>query len=105
MHVHLVNFQVLDKTELDTGQPIPLEPWETPPGRTPCASRGFEGARDHGLQGLPGKFPFHCHILDHEDHEMMRQFQSTNNPATVRGRTASAIPVKIASAVPPTALR
>ena len=28
MHVHLVRFQVLDKTDLDTGQPIPLEPWE-----------------------------------------------------------------------------
>jgi cysteine-rich repeat protein len=28
-----------------------------------------------------GKFPFHCHILDHEDHEMMRQFQATNDPA------------------------
>jgi cysteine-rich repeat protein len=27
-----------------------------------------------------GKFPFHCHILDHEDHEMMRQFQATNEP-------------------------
>jgi hypothetical protein len=27
-----------------------------------------------------GKFPYHCHILDHEDHEMMRQFQATNDP-------------------------
>jgi len=22
-----------------------------------------------------GKYPYHCHILEHEDHEMMRQFQ------------------------------
>jgi hypothetical protein len=30
-----------------------------------------------------GKFPQHCHILDHEDHEMMRQFQTINpRPAT-----------------------
>jgi hypothetical protein len=28
-----------------------------------------------------GRFPQHCHILDHEDHEMMRQFQTTNDPA------------------------
>jgi hypothetical protein len=28
-----------------------------------------------------GKFPYHCHILDHEDHEMMRQFQMVNDPA------------------------
>jgi spore coat protein A len=24
-----------------------------------------------------GLFPYHCHILEHEDHEMMRQFQAT----------------------------
>jgi len=24
-----------------------------------------------------GDFPYHCHILEHEDHEMMRQFVST----------------------------
>ena len=23
-----------------------------------------------------GLFPYHCHILEHEDHEMMRQFQT-----------------------------
>ncbi len=28
MHVHLVRFQILSKTDLTTGQPIPLEPWE-----------------------------------------------------------------------------
>ncbi|MEN8207544.1 MAG: multicopper oxidase domain-containing protein, partial [Pseudomonadota bacterium] len=28
MHVHLVRFQILSKTDLNTGQPIPLEPWE-----------------------------------------------------------------------------
>ena len=27
-----------------------------------------------------GRFPYHCHILDHEDHEMMRQFQATSGP-------------------------
>ena len=23
----------------------------------------------------PGNFPYHCHLLEHEDHEMMRQMQ------------------------------
>jgi hypothetical protein len=32
------------------------------------------------FEDYPGKFPFHCHILDHEDHEMMRQFQTTAAP-------------------------
>jgi hypothetical protein len=30
----------------------------------------------------PGRFSYHCHILDHEDHEMMRQFQTVHDPAS-----------------------
>jgi spore coat protein A len=82
MHVHLVMFQVLDKESLDTGQPIPLEAWEqttwkdtvrVPPRSKVRVVMDFED--------YLGRFPFHCHILDHEDHEMMRQFQTTNDPA------------------------
>ena len=29
------------------------------------------------FEDYPGRFPSHCHLLDHEDHEMMRQFQTT----------------------------
>jgi cysteine-rich repeat protein len=81
MHVHLVRFQVLDKTSITTGQPIPLEPWEdgtwkdtvrVPPRSTTRVIMDFED--------YLGRFPFHCHILDHEDHEMMRQFQTINEP-------------------------
>jgi hypothetical protein len=32
------------------------------------------------FEDYPGRFPYHCHILDHEDHEMMRQFRTTNDP-------------------------
>jgi spore coat protein A len=81
MHVHLVRFQVLDKKDFDTGVPIPLAPWEAgtwkdtvrvPPRSVVRVIMDFED--------YLGKFPFHCHILDHEDHEMMRQFQATNDP-------------------------
>jgi hypothetical protein len=27
------------------------------------------------FDGFPGKYPYHCHIIEHEDHEMMRQFE------------------------------
>ena len=27
------------------------------------------------FDSFTGKYPYHCHILEHEDHEMMRQFQ------------------------------
>jgi hypothetical protein len=26
------------------------------------------------FEGFQGLYPYHCHIIDHEDHEMMRQF-------------------------------
>jgi spore coat protein A len=82
MHVHLVKFQVLDKSDLASGIPIPLEPWEintwkdtvrVPPNSRVRIIMDFED--------YLGKFPYHCHILDHEDHEMMRQFQAMNDPA------------------------
>ncbi len=82
MHVHLVKFQILDKTDLNTGQPIPLEPWEfntwkdivrVPPNARARIIMDFED--------YLGRYPQHCHILDHEDHEMMRQFQTINDPA------------------------
>jgi spore coat protein A, manganese oxidase len=83
MHVHLVQFQVLEREDMDNpGQMLPLEPWEmttwkdtvrVPPRTITRVIMKFED--------YPGKFPYHCHILDHEDHEMMRQFQASFDPA------------------------
>ena len=87
MHVHLVRFQIVSKTDMTTGQPIQLQPWEAntwkdivhiPPNVRARIIMDFED--------YPGRFPNHCHLLDHEDHEMMRQFQTTtgvcNNDGT-----------------------
>jgi spore coat protein A len=81
MHMHLVAFQVLDRQSIDpvTGLPIgPREPpatnergWkdtvQAPPSQITRVIARFED--------YTGRFPYHCHILEHEDHEMMRQFQ------------------------------
>jgi spore coat protein A len=81
MHVHLVKLQVLDKTDLNTGQPIPLEPWEDTTWKDTVRVPGNSKVRViMDFEDYAGKFPYHCHILDHEDHEMMRQFQATNDP-------------------------
>jgi spore coat protein A len=81
MHVHLVRFQVLDKTDLNTGLPIPLEPWEAGTWKDTVRVGPHSTARViMDFEDYLGKFPFHCHILDHEDHEMMRQFQAANEP-------------------------
>jgi FtsP/CotA-like multicopper oxidase with cupredoxin domain len=80
MHVHLVKFQIVSK-ELIGGGNIELEPWEentwkdtvrVPPNSRVRIIMDFED--------YLGRFPQHCHILDHEDHEMMRQFQTINDP-------------------------
>jgi len=80
MHVHLVRFQILSKT--GPNGDIPLEPWEEntwkdivhiPPNSTARIIMDFDD--------YAGRFPSHCHLLDHEDHEMMRQFQAINDPA------------------------
>ena len=82
MHVHLVKFQVLDKVDINTGQLIPLEPWENGTWKDTVRAPPHSRVRViMDFEDYPGRFPYHCHILDHEDHEMMRQFQATNDPA------------------------
>ncbi len=87
MHVHLVTFGVLSRRLFDvehykaTGKIIYLSPPDKmlPPNengmrdmvRVPAGSVVQIIAHFN----IPGKFVWHCHLLDHEDHEMMRPFQ------------------------------
>jgi len=81
MHVHLVKFQILNKTDLNTGLDIPLEPWESKTWKDIVRVPPDAKARIiMNFTDYLGRFPQHCHILDHEDHEMMRQFQTVNSP-------------------------
>jgi spore coat protein A len=81
MHVHLVRFQILGKTDLNTGQPIPLEPWEVNTWKDIVRIPANASAKIiMDFEDYPGRFPQHCHILDHEDHEMMRQYQARYDP-------------------------
>jgi spore coat protein A len=81
-HMHLVMFQVLDRTDLITSAPIPLEPWEANTWKDTIAIPDRTSARVIAkFEDHPGRFAYHCHILDHEDHEMMRQFQTVNAAA------------------------
>jgi FtsP/CotA-like multicopper oxidase with cupredoxin domain len=65
IHVHQVQFEVLGRS---SGGP---EPWETGrkdtvivyPGQSTSVKMMFD---------LPGYYVWHCHILEHEDNEMMR---------------------------------
>ncbi len=81
MHIHLVAFQVLDRTLLSDGTPLALAAHELNTWKdtvaVPAGTRVRVIAR---YQDYLGRFPYHCHILDHEDHEMMRQFVMVNDP-------------------------
>ncbi len=86
IHIHLVQFQVLDRQGLAVdddgmatqpaalvGPPRPPEAWETGLKDTVISYPG-EVTRVKATYPLAGLFVWHCHILEHEDNEMMRPY-------------------------------
>jgi bilirubin oxidase len=70
IHVHLVKFKVLGRGEDGTQAP---EDWETGFKDTVIAYPG-EITRIKANYDLPGFYVWHCHIVEHEDNEMMRPY-------------------------------
>jgi bilirubin oxidase len=71
IHVHLVQFAVAGR-ESAAGE-MPPEPTESGLKDTVIAYPG-EVTRIRARFDKPGRFVWHCHIVEHEDHEMMRTF-------------------------------
>jgi hypothetical protein len=84
MHLHLVMFQVLDRQGFDEigGEIVPLgNPVPPPPQEAGWKDTVQVGPNEivrviAHFENYTGLYAYHCHILEHEDHEMMRQFQS-----------------------------
>jgi bilirubin oxidase len=81
IHVHQVQFQVLDRrvfggtrAPLAMGAARPPESWETGFKDTVVALPG-EITRIAARFDIAGRYVWHCHIIDHEDNEMMRPYQ------------------------------
>ena len=87
MHVHEVAFQVVEPGGLvldedgEVVQPIqldgaitPPEPWENGWKDTVIAYPG-QVTRLRLQFTNPGQFVWHCHIVEHEDNEMMRPYR------------------------------
>jgi spore coat protein A len=75
IHLHLVRFQVLGRTLLD-GTPSPNgnpQPWETGFKDTVIAYPG-EITTVRAEFDIEGLYVWHCHIVEHEDNEMMRPY-------------------------------
>jgi FtsP/CotA-like multicopper oxidase with cupredoxin domain len=86
MHVHEVTFEVVNRQALILdgeepaqpvqfdGEPRPPEAWEIGLKDTVIAYPG-EVTRIRAKFNNPGTFVWHCHIVSHEDNEMMRPYR------------------------------
>ena len=71
IHIHLVQFQVIGRGPTGTER-LP-EPGETGFKDTVIAYPG-EVTKVIAMFDIPGRFVWHCHIVEHEDNEMMRPY-------------------------------
>jgi FtsP/CotA-like multicopper oxidase with cupredoxin domain len=86
IHVHEVVFEVLNRQEIFVDEDTqevqvvpgsvarPPESWETGFKDTVTAFPG-EVTRIRAQFNTPGQFVWHCHIVEHEDNEMMRPYR------------------------------
>jgi FtsP/CotA-like multicopper oxidase with cupredoxin domain len=86
MHIHEVLFQVVDRQAIFVDEanktfqvvpgsvPQPPEPWENGFKDTVIAYPG-QVTRVRAQFNTPGQFVWHCHIVEHEDNEMMRPYR------------------------------
>ncbi len=86
MHLHMIFFQVLDRQpmEMIDGVPTPTGP-ATPPEPVDQFWKDTVKVNPDEMvrviarfDDYTGFFPYHCHILEHEDQEMMRQYLVVN---------------------------
>ena len=86
IHIHEILFQVVNRQDIlvfedghlvrvnPASAPTPPEPWETGFKDTVIAYPG-QVTRVRARFGAPGQFVWHCHIVEHEDNEMMRPYR------------------------------
>ena len=86
IHLHLVRFQILDRRRFDAfayqnqqvlryrGSAVAAEPGEAGWKDTVRADPGMITRIIIPFEGYVGRYVWHCHILEHEDNEMMRPY-------------------------------
>jgi len=87
IHLHLVKFQILDRRKFDTFEyqskgtmrylapPIPPSPSDAGWKDIVRADSGLVTRIIVPFEGFAGRYVWHCHLLEHEDNEMMRPFE------------------------------
>ena len=92
IHLHLVRFQLLDRRTFDTftyqdkGELHFYGP-TTPPGPDELGWKDIARCEPGSVtriivpfEGYTGRYVWHCHILEHEDNEMMRPYEVVATP-------------------------
>ena len=86
MHIHELLFLVVNRQEILVEEdnhtvwvnpdsvPLPPEPWEMGLKDTVIAYPG-QVTRVRMKFEVPGQYVWHCHIVSHEDNEMMRPYR------------------------------
>jgi FtsP/CotA-like multicopper oxidase with cupredoxin domain len=86
IHIHEIVFEVVNRQAIFVNEmtqqiqvvpnsdPIPPQPWETGFKDTVIAYPG-EVIRVRAQFNTPGQYVWHCHIVEHEDNEMMRPYR------------------------------
>jgi spore coat protein A len=92
IHLHLVRFQILDRRPIDWFQYVTSETLRfTAPAISPDANEmGWKDTVRANARsitriivpfvGFTGRYVWHCHILEHEDNEMMRPYELVSPP-------------------------
>ena len=88
IHQHLVQFQIINRQAFNTATYVPGQPGTLQFIRNPkqplpeeagwkdtAKANPGEVIRLIAKYDLLGEYVWHCHILEHEDHEMMRKFE------------------------------
>ena len=92
IHLHLVRFQILDRRRFDfetyrtskklvfTGPSVPPDPHEAGWKDTVRADVLMATRIIVRFEGYAGRYVWHCHVLEHEDNEMMRPYEVIARP-------------------------
>ena len=92
IHLHLIQFKLISRTPFDvdvynkTGIIVPTGDVEEPKNYemgfkdTVNAEAGKVTKFIVHFTGFPGEYVWHCHFLEHEDHDMMRPIKVIDNP-------------------------
>jgi spore coat protein A, manganese oxidase len=96
IHLHLVRFQILDRRRYEPwayqtkgelkflSPPIPPDASEAGWKDTVRADPKMVTRIIVRFEGYPGRYVWHCHILEHEDNEMMRPYEVVSDAPPAR---------------------